>query len=175
MQLVIPRNFSFCFSLALSLTLIAPSAQALGPTANKIVGLSVVTTALTCFLRLVTKKTQPKRVQPASDSIADVSWFVFDELMVGQIEKGDRPSKRRLEEDSNEFLIEYSKIEPRGVTGITYSTLKPVIIPALTFMVLFNKNFKDNAINGCKDVKDFINDPITPVKEIASAFKSIFV
>lgn len=173
MQLVVPRNFSFCISLALSLTLIAPSAQALGPTANKIVGLSMVATALTCFVRLVTKKTQPKRVQPESDSIADVSWFLFDELMVGQIEKGERPSKLILHEDSNEFLIEYSKIEARGVTGITYSKLKPVIIPTLTFMVLFNTNFKDKAIEGCQKTKDFINDPITPLMDIFNAFVSV--
>ena len=73
------------------------------------------------LLGLLPKKPQPNRVYPQDDSLAQF-WYAFDELLVGQIEKGDRASKVVFNSDNpNELEIQYSKIEPRGITGIIYS------------------------------------------------------
>lgn len=168
--------------IALSLTLacasmsITPSADALicnTKTLQKAAGATVLFTALTCFVRLVTKKTQPKRVYPKDDSFSEIGWYMFDELLTGQMEKGERPSKVTIDpENPQELTIGYSKIEARGLTGIIYSTMKPVIIPALTFMLLFNKSFKDEVIKGISATKAFLDDPAQPLNEITQAIWS---
>lgn len=137
---------------------------------NSLIGTTLFTTALVCFIRLVTKKTQPQRVYPQDNSLAEQLWYFFDEILVGQIEKGDRASKVVFNSDNpNELEIKYSKIEPRGIAGIIYSKMKPVIIPALTFAVLFNDNFKKKIVDGINSTKDFIGDPAAPFREIYNA------
>ena len=122
------------------------------------------------FFRLVTKKTQPKLVYPHDDSLAEAIRYILDELLVGQIQKGERISKFIMNpEDESELIVEYSKIEARGVAGIIYSAMKPIIIPTLTLMALFNKNFKDELIKGFTDARTFIADPTLPFKQIANA------
>lgn len=145
---------SFTFTKKLSLILIlclgvAPLINAKDPkvptsTFTKVVGTTVLTTTLITFLRLITKKTAPKRVYPKDDSLNEQLWYAFDELWVGQVEKGERPDKLVInEENPNELVYKYQKIEARGVAGTLYSTLKPVVIPALTLMVLLNKSSED--------------------------------
>lgn len=128
-------------------------------TLTTIVGTTVLTTTLITFLRLLTKKTQPKRVYPKDDSLQELLWYYFDELWVGQAEKGERPDKLVInEENPNELVYKYSKIEARGVAGVLYSTLKPVIIPALTLLVLLNKNSSD-VVCGYNNAKSFAKNP----------------
>lgn len=112
-------------------------------TTTQIVGHTLLATVLITYLRLLTKKTAPKRVYPKDDSLRELLWYFFDELLVGQIEKGERPEKLLIDEESNELIYKYSKIEARGLAGVLYSTLKPVILPAATLMVLFNKSSED--------------------------------
>lgn len=113
-------------------------------TTTKIVGHTLLATVLITYLRLVTKKTAPKRVLPKDDSLAEQLWYFFDEILVGQIEKGERPDKLVINETNpNELVYKYSKVEARGIAGTLYSTLKPIIIPALTLMVLLNKSSED--------------------------------
>lgn len=169
MQLVsIRKQLGLGLIIALSTSSIAPSmAYALSPKTNKVIGWTIFATVMISFLRLVTKKTQPKRVMPESDSIADTAWFAFDELLVGQIEKGDRASKVIINpEHPEELTIEYSKIEARGLTGITYSKMKPVIIPALTLMLLFKKDIKDQLNDTSLETKAFIADPYGYVADL---------
>jgi hypothetical protein len=159
------KHASLSLSLAFAAMVITPSAHAFflcdREDIEKVVGTTVLFTALTCFIRLVTKKTQPKRVYPKDDSFSEIGWYVFDELLTGQMEKGERPSKVIIDDLSNpqELTIQYSKVEARGVAGILYSTMKPVIIPALTFMVLINKDFLQKAAVGIHNMTDFINKP----------------
>lgn len=121
---------------------------------------TVLFTALVTFIRLVTKRTQPKRVYPKDDSFSEAAWYIFDELLTGQMEKGERPSKVTFDQENpSELTIQYSKIEARGLAGILYSAMKPVIIPALTFMVLFNKDFLHKVAEGIYSTKTFLNDP----------------
>ena len=169
------KQITLSLTLAFAAMTITPSASAFFPCGEKeikkIVGTTVLVAALTTFVRLVTKKTQPKRVYPKDDSLSEIGWYIFDELLTGQMEKGERPSKVTIDDPENPFelTIQYSKIESRGVAGILYSSLKPVIIPAITFMFLFNKNFKDEVINGIKATRDFINNPTKPFNDITDA------
>lgn len=142
------------------------------PTFNKVVGGALLGAILSCYIRLITKKTQPKRVYPETDSFVDYSWFVFDELLVGQMEKGERASKVVIsEENPYELKIEYSKIEARGLTGIIYSSMKPIIIPALTLLVLFNKEFKEKVNEGVLNMREFIKDPFKTLNEVVLALR----
>ena len=167
---------SFTFSKKLSLTLMlcigAAPLTAEKPkkvvvplvptsTATRIIGGTILATTLITFLRLITKKTAPKRVYPKDDSLNEQLWYTFDELWVGQMEKGERPDKLVInEENPNELVYKYSKVEARGVAGILYSTLKPVIIPALTLFVLLNKNSTD-VVCGYKNAVQFATNPFT--------------
>lgn len=164
------KSFGLAFAFVITSNLIVSSAHANAiPSwcdAKKIAAASVLTTAILSFFHLVTKETQPVRVEPASDSTTDLAWFVFDELLVGQMEKGERVSKVVYNEETEEFDIKYSKIKPRGLTGIIYSKMKPVIIPTLTLMFLFNKDFKEKVIDGIIDAKNFVIDPTAPFKEV---------
>lgn len=147
------QTFSNSKKLSLALMLCIGATPIIGENAKKpiptstftkIVGTSVLTTVLITYLRLIMKKTAPKRVYPKDDSLSEQLWYAFDELWVGQIEKGERPDKLVInEENPNELIYKYSKIEARGVAGTLYSSLKPVILPALTLMVLFNKSSED--------------------------------
>lgn len=178
MQLIsYQKQISLFLIVAMSATIISadvtapPKAIKIECNRDSIIGTTLFVTALVSFIRLVTKKTQPQRVYPKDDSLSQLLWYFFDEILVGQIEKGDRASKVVFNSDNpNELEIKYSKIEPRGITGIIYSKMKPVIIPALTFALLFNENFKAKAINGAKNTREFIRDPLAPFKEIFNAF-----
>lgn len=173
MQLVSNRkHLGLSGTLILSVSLITSSLHGLDCTTKNVIGFTAFTTALVSFVHLVTKKTQPVRVEPLSDSALDVAWYVFDELLTGQMEKGERPSKVVFNEDNGEFKIEYSKIEPRGVTGVIYSKMKPVIIPALTLMVLFNKDLKDKLIDNIIDLRNFVKDPTKPFSDIYEVIKT---
>lgn len=169
------KQATLSLSLAFAAMTITPSAHAIFPCGEKeikkVVGTTVLLTVLTCFIRLVTKKTQPRRVYPKDDSFSEIAWYVFDELLTGQMEKGERPSKVTIDDLNNpqELTIQYSKVEARGVAGILYSTMKPVIIPALTFMILFNKDFIDKVSNGITDMRKFIDNPYEPVDKIYKA------
>jgi energy-coupling factor transporter transmembrane protein EcfT len=167
---------SFIFSKKLSLALIlclgaAPFANAKEPkvptsTFTKVVGHTVLATALITYLRLVTKKTTPKRVYPKDDSLKEQLWYLFDELLVGQAEKGERPDKLVInDENPNELVYKYSKVEARGVAGTLYSTLKPVIIPALTLMVLLNKSSED-VYCGIANMLKFATNPFQYFEEL---------
>ncbi len=134
-------------------------------TLTRAVGTSVLVTALVTYLRLVTKKTAPKRVYPKDDSIQEQLWYYFDELLVGQIEKGERADRLVIDEESGELVYKYSKIEARGVAGILYSTLKPVIIPALTLLVLLKANTKD-AYCGVLNALEFAENPFEFMRKL---------
>ncbi len=168
------KQISLSLLFALTAGTVTPSAYAFFPCdkkeAKKILGATGLLVALTCFVRLVTKKTAVKRVYPKDDSYSELAWYIFDELMTGQMEKGERASKVTIDpENPQELTIGYSKVEARGVTGIIYSNLKLVIIPALTLMVLFNKSFKDEVVKGIKETHDFIQNPDKPFEEIWNA------
>lgn len=163
------QKFSYSKKLSLVLMLCVGTTPIIGENARKpkiststfttIVGTTVLTTTLVTFLRLILKKTAPKRVYPKDDSLNEQLWYAFDELWVGQMEKGERPDKLIInEENPNELIYKYSKIEARGVAGILYSTLKPVIIPALTLLVLLNKNSGD-VVCGYNNAIEFAKNP----------------
>ena len=170
------KSFGLTFTFVMASSLITPAASAdIVPSwcdTKKVAAFTALTTAIVSFVHLVTKKTQPVRVEPLSDSTTDLAWYIFDELLVGQMEKGERPSKVAYNENTDEFDIKYSKVEPRGVTGIIYSKMKPVIIPALTFMVLFNTDFKEKMIDGIIDAHKFIAKPTDPWNQIWYALKN---
>lgn len=167
------QSFIFSKKLSLALILCLGAAPIIGenakkpvvplvPTsiATKIIGGTILTATLITFLRLITKKTAPKRVYPKDDSLSEQLWYAFDELWVGQVEKGERPDKLVInEENPNELVYKYSKVEARGIAGTLYSTLKPVIIPALTLFVLFNKNSSD-VVCGYRNAMTFAENPI---------------
>lgn len=135
-------------------------------TLTRIVGHTVLAATLITFFRLLTKKTAPKRVYPKDDSLKELLWYYFDELLVGQMEKGERPDKLVInEENPNELVYKYSKVEARGAAGILYSTLKPVIIPLLTLMVLLNKSSSD-VVCGYKNARAFADNPFTYCKNL---------
>lgn len=134
-------------------------------TFTKAVGTTVILTALITYLRLVTKKTAPKRVEPKDDSIQELLWYFFDELLVGQIEKGERPDRLVIDEDTGELIYKYSKIEARGFAGILYSSLKPVIIPALTLLVLLKTNTKD-VYCGVLNALEFAENPFEYLRKL---------
>lgn len=170
------KLFGLSLTLVFSSNLIINSAQANAlPWCDpkKLAAVTVLTTAIISFVHLVTKETQPVRVEPKSDSNLDMAWFIFDELLVGQMEKGERPAKVVYNEETEEFDIKYSKIKPRGLTGIMYSKMKPAIIPALTFMLLFNEDFKDKVVKSIKATHSFIDNPNGPLKEIWNAILNI--
>ncbi len=134
--------------------------------ATRALGTTVLLTVLVSYLRLVTKKTQPKRVQPKDDSLKELIWYLFDEILVGQMEKGERPDKLVVNADNpGELVYKYSKIEARGAAGILYSALKPIIIPALTLMVLLDRNSKDVycSING---MLEFATNPFEYIADL---------
>lgn len=167
------QSFSYTKKLSLVLMLCMGATPIIGDNAKKpieplvptsrttrIIGGTILATTLITFLRLITKKTAPKRVYPKDDSLNEQLWYAFDELWVGQMEKGERADKLVInDENPNELVYKYSKIEARGVAGILYSTLKPVIIPALTLLVLFNKNSSD-VVCGYKNALEFAENPI---------------
>ncbi len=167
------KSLSLILTLALSSNVITSTAHAdliaSWCDTKKIAAFSVLSTAIISFAHLVTKETQPVRVEPKSDSNLDMAWYLFDELLVGQMEKGERPSKVVYNEETEEFDIKYSKIKARGLTGIIYSKMKPVIIPTLTFMVLFNKDFKEKIVDGIIDARNFVMNPTAPFIEVYSA------
>lgn len=169
------KQLSLSLLIAFAATAVTPSAYAFFPCdqkdAKKVIGATILLTAITCFVRLVTKKTQPKRVYPKDDSYSELGWYIFDELMTGQMEKGERPSKVTIDDLANpqELTIQYSKIESRGLTGIIYSSMKPVIIPALTMMLLFNKDFLEKVKDSIFDTRRFIEDPSQPINIILDA------
>lgn len=126
---------------------------------TRIVGTTLLTTAILSYLRLVTKKTAPKRIDPKDDSLKEQIRYLIDELWIGQMEKGERPDKLVInEENPNELVYKYSKIEARGVCGTLYSTLKPVVIPALTLLILLNANTKD-VYCGLLKAYEFMDNP----------------
>lgn len=163
------QSFSYTKKLSLVLMLCMGATPIIGDnakkpipttTTTKIVGHTVLATVLITYLRLIMKKTAPKRVYPKDDSLSEQLWYAFDELWVGQMEKGERADKLVInDENPNELIYKYSKIEARGVAGILYSTLKPVIIPALTLMVLLNKNSGD-IVCGYNNAKQFAKNPL---------------
>lgn len=167
---------SICLSLTLALSsnlIIQPAQANTLPSwceTKKVAAFTILATAIISFVHLVTKETQPVRVKPRSDSNLDMAWYLFDELLVGQMEKGERMSKVVYNEETEEFDIKYSKIKPRGLAGIIYSKMKPAIIPALTFMLLFNEDVKDKILKGIKHGRDFINDPFISCNELYDAF-----
>lgn len=167
------KSFGLSLTIALSSSLAINTMEAnIIPSwcdAKKVAAFAGLTTAIISFARLVTKETQPVRVEPESDSNVDMAWYMFDELLVGQMEKGERPSKVVYNEETEEFDIKYSKIKARGLTGIIYSKMKPVIIPTLTFMVLFNKDFKEKVIDGIIDARNFVSNPSAPFIEVYNA------
>lgn len=163
------QSFSYSKKMSLFLMLCIGAAPAIGntdskqpriktSTLTKVVGTTLLTTTLVTFLRLITKKTAPKRVLPKDDSFQEQAWYYFDELLVGQMEKGERPDRLVIDEETGELVYKYSKIEARGFAGILYSTLKPVIIPALTLLVLLNKNSED-VVCGYKNALSFAKNP----------------
>lgn len=131
------------------------------------IGTATLLTVVISYLRLVTKKTAPKRVEPKDDSLLELLWYYFDELLVGQMEKGERPDKLIIDEDTGELVYKYSKIEARGAAGILYSSLKPVIIPALTLLVLFNKSSSD-VVCGYKNALEFAVNPFAYLENLFS-------
>ena len=170
------KHLSLSLTFAFAAMTITPSADALlcEKKLKQIAGATVLFTALTCFIRLVTKKTQPKRVYPKDDSFSEIGWYIFDELLTGQMEKGERPSKVTIDpENPQELKIEYSKVESRGLTGIIYSSMKPVIIPTLTLMLLFNDDFLTKVKKGIWAIHDFLDNPSTPIDEITNALQNI--
>ncbi len=162
-------SLTFAFA-AMAMT---PSAHAFPcdtKTLKQITGATVLITALSCFVRLVTKKTQPKRVYPKDDSFSEIAWYIFDELLTGQMEKGERASKVTIDpENPQELIIGYSKIEARGLTGNIYSSMKPVIIPALTMMLLFHKDFLEKVRDSIFDTRRFFEEPSQPINMIVDA------
>lgn len=171
--MTIRKKIALSLTFAFAAMSITPSASAFPcetKTLKQIAGGTVLATALICFVRLVTKKTQPKRVYPKDDSFSQIAWYTFDELLTGQMEKGERPSKVTIDaENPQELKIEYSKVESRGLTGIIYSSMKPVIIPALTMMLLFNKDFLEKVRDSIFDTRRFFEDPAQPINMIAEA------
>jgi hypothetical protein len=167
------QTFTFSKKLSLALMLCIGAAPLIGEnskkvivplvptsTTTRIIGGTILATTLITFLRLITKKTAPKRVYPKDDSLNEQLWYAFDELLVGQAEKGERPDKLVInEENPNELVYKYSKVEARGVAGILYSTLKPIIIPALTLLVLLNKSSSD-IVCGYRNALAFGENPI---------------
>lgn len=166
MQLVsYKKHFGLSMLLILSAITFVPAAQALPTALNKTIVYSAFFTALACFLRLTTKETQPKRVYPESDSFTDIAWFTFDELLVGQMEKGDRPSKVMIsQENQGELTIEYSKIPARGLSGITYSMMKPVILPAIALATIFNNDIIKKSGESWANVSKFAASPVEAAK-----------
>lgn len=169
------QSFSYTKKLSLVLMLCMGATPIIGDnpkqaipttTTTKVIGHTVLATVLVTYLRLIMKKTAPKRVYPKDDSLSEQLWYAFDELWVGQMEKGERADKLVInDENPNELIYKYSKIEARGVAGILYSTLKPVIIPALTLMVLLNKSSEDvycGVINALK----FAENPFQYVADL---------
>ena len=167
------KHCSLSLTLALATMIITPSVRAIDCDVKKALGATALVTALACFVRLVTKKTQPKRVYPTDDSFSEIGWYVFDELLVGQMEKGERPSKVILNDLENplELTIQYSKIESRGLAGILYSSLKPVIIPALTFMILFNEDILGKSAKGIHSMIKFIKNPTQPADDFMTIIR----
>lgn len=164
-------NLSLVFGLAmLTITPASFSLPCDQKTIKQVIGGATLFTTLACFIRLVTKKTQPKRVYPKDDSFSEIGWYIFDELLTGQMEKGERAHKVTIDpENPNEFVVQYSKVESRGVAGILYSTLKPVIIPTLTFMLLFNKDIIEKIKWGIIDTRKFLDNPAAPFEIISGA------
>lgn len=164
------KSFGLALTLVLSSNLILNSTHAdIIPSwcdTKKVAASTLFATVVISFVRLVTKETQPVRVEPVSDSNLDMAWYIFDELLVGQMEKGERPAKVIYNEDTEEFDIKYSKIKPRGVAGVIYSKMKPVIIPALSIMLLFNKDLKEKFIDSIIDTRKWVNNPSAPFIEI---------
>lgn len=140
-------------------------------TLTKVVGYTLLATVLTTYLRLVMKKTAPKRVLPKDDSLSEQLWYYFDELLVGQMEKGERPEKLVIDENTGELVYKYSKIEARGLAGILYSTLKPVIIPALTLLVLLKTNTKD-VYCGVLNALEFADNPFEYLRSLHEKCKT---
>lgn len=167
------QTFSHSKKLSLALMLCISAAPIIGEDAKKpfeplvptskftrVVGTSLLTATVITFLRLLTKKTAPKRVLPKDDSLLALLWYYFDELLVGQMEKGERPEKLVIDEEAGELIYKYSKIEARGLAGVLYSILKPVIIPTATLLVLLKANVKD-IYCGVLNFKDFAENPFT--------------
>lgn len=179
MQLSTRRTTSLSLVTAFAITALAPSAHAYSFPCNpqdlkRAAGATALFTALACFVRLVTKKTQPKRVYPADDSFSELAWYIFDELLTGQMEKGERPSKVVIDDpaDIHELTIQYSKVESRGLAGILYSSLKPVIIPTLTFMLLLNNDFLKKVAEGLFQTKEFLQNPEKPFSDFGDIVKN---
>ena len=179
--------FSYNKKLSLALMLCMGASPIIGDnakkpipttTTTKIVGHTVLATVLVTYLRLIMKKTTPKRVYPKDDSLSEQLWFAFDELWVGQMEKGERADKLVInEENPNELIYKYSKIEARGVAGTVYSALKPIIIPALTLMVILNKSSEDvycgviNALKFADNPFDYLANLNTKCTDLANGKK----
>lgn len=173
MQLMITRRkIGLHFLLAVCATFVIPSVEAL-PSLTKVTIYTACITAMACLWRLKTKKTQPTRVYPETDSVIDAAWFAIDELMVGQEEKGDRASKVTMNPDNPlELTIGYSKIEARGVTGILYSKMRPAIIPTLALFTLFNADLLKKVVESFYMMQHFANDPSFIKTAIAVAQKN---
>ena len=113
-----------------------------------------------CLLRYFSKNTRPKRVYPKDDSFAQLAWYIFDELIVGQREKPERMGSIMAEnpEDLSRFIVKYDRIDARGLIGIIDSYIKRAIIPTLTFAIAY-KAFKGDIASGIKELLKILEDP----------------
>ena len=162
MQISFQRTMSLSLLFALGATSVTPAIQSVecSKTTKKIIGSTLFFTALVSFVRLVTKETKKERVYPQDDSIKELAWYFFDELLTGQMKKDKKAKKLVVDpENPEELIIQYEGVEARGLMGTLYSAMKPVIIPALTLMLIFNKEFKEKVRDGVLDARIFMEDP----------------
>lgn len=121
-------------------------------TVNKALGAAAVVVVLAALWRYYSKKTEPKRVYPNSDSFNETAWYIWDEIIVGQEEKGERPGRVEIDpENPTQLLIKYEKIEPRGIVGNLDWWSRKVVVPTFAFVVIFQA-FRDNILKSLNDL-----------------------
>jgi len=120
-----------------------------------------ILSALYLYANLQMKKTQPKRVYPKDDSFEEQMKFIHDEILIGQKCLPERPAGFHVDsENPDHFIYEYSKVDARGLMGITEVYLQKTIVPTLLLAVAFNTfkwNFKENA----NAIIDYVNNPLS--------------
>ena len=119
-----------------------------------------ILSALYLYANLQMKKTQPKRVYPKDDSFEEQWKFLHDEILVGQKCLPERPAGFHVDsENPDHFIYEYSKVEARGLMGISEVYLQKTIVPTILLAVAFN-TFKWNLRENAKSIVDYINNPL---------------
>jgi hypothetical protein len=105
-------------------------------------------------------------VYPKDDSFEEQLKFIHDEILVGQKCLPERLSGEHEDpQDATHKIYEYSKVEARGVMGISEVYLQKTIVPTLLLAVAFN-TFKWNAQANWLEILNWINTPWNVVGHI---------